>query len=101
MLIPHFADLYKRYKGSGLEIVGVAMDQGGEKVVKPFVAKHSIDYPNYIGNNQVAMLYGGLRGIPTTFLITRDGRIYKKYVGVPPNPLVTFENDIKSLLSSH
>ncbi len=100
MLIPHFADLYKRYKGSGLEIVGVAMDQGGAKVVKPFVEKHSMDYPNFIGNNQVAMLYGGLRGIPTTFLITRDGRIYKKYVGVPPNPLVTFENDIKSLLSA-
>lgn len=99
MLIPHFEDLYKRYKGSGLEIIGVAMDQGGAQVVKPFVEKHSMAYPNFIGNNQVAMQYGGLRGIPTTFLITRDGRIYKKYVGVPPNPLVTFETDIKSMLS--
>lgn len=99
MLIPHFKALHDQYKDSGFEVIGIAMDHGGTKVVKPFVEKHEIKYLNFIGTNEVAMKYGGLRGIPTTFIITRDGRIYKKYVGVPPNPRDTFETDIKSLLS--
>lgn len=99
ILIPHFKSLYDQYKDAGFEVIGIAMDHGGVKVVKPFVEKHEINYPNFIGNNEVAMKYGGLRGIPTTFIITQDGRIYKKYVGVPPNPRNTFETDIKSLLS--
>lgn len=99
MLIPHFVELYKMYKDSGLEVIGVAMDRGGVKTVKPFVEKYGIDYTNFIGDREVAMKYGGLRGIPTTFVITKEGRIFKKYVGVPPNPRVVFENDIKSLLS--
>lgn len=99
MLIPHFNDLYTKYKEAGFEIVGVALDQGGAKLVKPFVEKHSIAYTNFIGNHDVAMKYGGLRGIPTTFVLTKEGRIFKKYVGVPPNPRDTFENDIRTLLS--
>jgi thiol-disulfide isomerase/thioredoxin len=99
MLIPHFKELHAKYKDDGLEIVGVAMDLGGAKVVKPFVEKHSIDYTNYIGNREVARKYGGLRGIPTTFVLTKEGRIFRKYVGVPPNPRSTFEHDIRTLLS--
>ena len=99
LLIPLFKDLYSKYRDSGFEVIGVAMDRGGEKVVKPFVEKHEIDYPNFIGNQEVVRNYGGLRGIPTTFVITKEGRIYKKYVGVPPNPLSVFETDVKSLLS--
>jgi thiol-disulfide isomerase/thioredoxin len=99
MLIPYFKNLHEKYKDAGFEVVGVAMDRGGSKVVRPFVDKHSIHYTNYIGNHEVAMKYGGLQGIPTTFVLTREGRIFKKYVGVPPNPGATFEHDIRSLLS--
>ena len=99
MLIPHFKDLHKKYKDAGFEVVGVAMDRGGTRIVKPFVDKHSINYTNYIGNQVVARNYGGLRGIPTTFVLTKEGRIFKKYVGVPPNPRATFESDIRALLS--
>ena len=99
ILIPLFRDLYSKYKDSDFEVIGVAMDRGGAKVVKPFVEKHAINYPNFIGNEEVATKYGGLRGIPTTFIITKEGRIYKKYVGVPPNPRSVFEADVKSLLS--
>ena len=99
MLIPLFKELYARYKDSGVEVIGVAMDRGGVKVVKPFVEKHEINYKNFIGDHKVALEFGGLRGIPTTFIITKEGRIFKKYVGVPPNFKFVFENDVKSLLS--
>lgn len=98
-LIPHFIDLYEKYEDSGFEVIGIAMDRGGARAVKPFVEKHKIKYTNFIGNSNVVRKFGGIQGIPTTFVITKEGRIYKKYVGVPPNPRTVFETDIQSLLS--
>ena len=96
MEIPHFMDLYKKYRRQGLEIVGVALDRGGASVVKPFAEKNGIDYPVVIGDQKVTVDYGGIRGIPTTFVIDRKGRIVQKYVGYREKEV--FEEAIKGLL---
>jgi thiol-disulfide isomerase/thioredoxin len=96
MEIPHFIELQQTYGGQGLEIVGVAMDQQGAMVVKPFVDQAGVNYRTVIGNAEVANLYGPIRGIPTTFVISQDGKIYKKYVGYRPKEI--FEADIRALL---
>jgi hypothetical protein len=49
--------------------------------VRPFVAEHDINYTMLLGNDDVANAYGGIVGIPTTFLLGRDGKIVKKFVG--------------------
>lgn len=94
--IPHFKSLYQQYHGQGLEIVGIALDRGGAKVVKPFVEDNGIDYPILIGNQKVTEDYGGIRGIPTTFVIDRQGRIIEKFVGYRDKE--TFESAIQKLL---
>lgn len=96
MEIPHFIDLQKIYGEKGLQIVGVSLDQGGKKDVAPFAKAKGINYDMLIGTNEAAMAYGGVKGIPTTFVLTQDGKIYKKYVGVRPRE--TFESDVKALL---
>lgn len=96
MEIPHFIDLYKEYKGQGLEVVGVSLDRGGVKVVKSFVEKNEMTYPVVIGNQKVAEDYGGIRGIPTTFVIDRQGYIVKKFVGYRSKEV--FESIIQQLL---
>jgi thiol-disulfide isomerase/thioredoxin len=94
--IPHFIDLYKEYKEQGLEVVGLSLDAGGKKDVEPFAKAKGINYHMLIGNQTVANSYGGVRGIPTAFVLTQDGKIYRKYVGYRERAV--FESDIRALL---
>lgn len=96
MEIPHFQELYEEYGDSGLEIVGVALDKGGASTVGPFAREMGITYPVVMGNTEVASLYGGVRAIPTTFIIDRDGVIVSKAVGYRDKAF--FEEIIKELL---
>ena len=94
--IPHFVALYAAYREKGLEIVGVSLDDGPE-VVRSFVKQKGIPYPVGLGSQSLAQLYGGIRGIPTTFLIDKQGRIAKMYVGYQDKSV--FESQIKTLLA--
>jgi len=96
MEIPHFQELYMRYKAQGLEIIGVALDQGGVRDVKPFAEEYGVTYPVVIGDQRVAASYGGIRAIPTTFIIDREGRIAQTAVGYRDKAF--FESEIKKLL---
>lgn len=79
--IPHFVDMYKKYQDKGLAIVGVALDDEGTKVVKPFVEEYKVNYTIVLGTPQIQRAYGGIQGIPTTFIIDKEGRIVHSFVG--------------------
>ena len=78
--IPGFVKMAADYKGR-VAILGVSLDEGREKDVRPFYAKYAMNYPVAFGNDAVVAAYGGIRGIPTTFVITRDQKIALKHVG--------------------
>jgi cytochrome c biogenesis protein CcmG/thiol:disulfide interchange protein DsbE len=82
--IPHLNELYSEHKGKGLEIVGISMDSDGTDGVKDFARQFRIQYPIVMGDEKVAESFGGIMGLPTTFIIDRKGRIAKKYIGLPP-----------------
>jgi peroxiredoxin len=96
--IPHFVELQNKYKEKGLEIVGLSLDAEGESVVRPFAQKNDINYTMLLANDDTAKLYGGIVGIPTTFVVDRQGRIVKKFFGV--TSAETFEQTIQPLLES-
>ncbi|HEY9857585.1 MAG TPA: TlpA disulfide reductase family protein [Stenomitos sp.] len=81
--IPHFVSMYKDLKGKGVEIIGISLDQKGDAAVAPFVKENKMNYPVLLGDENVVSAYGGIRGIPTTFIVDRQGRIVKKFVGLP------------------
>jgi peroxiredoxin len=95
--IPGFIELYKKYKDKGVEIIGISLDEGGVKDVVPFMKEFGINYHILIGNYKVTQDYGGIRGIPTTFVIDKKGNIRAKYVGYRPKEV--FERDIIMLLN--
>jgi thiol-disulfide isomerase/thioredoxin len=94
--IPHLKTLHAQYKDKGLQVVGVSVDQAGPRVVIPFVEKFGINYPVVMGTQKVVQDFGGVRGIPTAFIISQDGKVYRKIVGLAPKE--RYEQDIKALL---
>jgi peroxiredoxin len=96
--IPHFVQLYSKYRDQGLVIVGLSLDAGGAKDVAPFAEEHKINYPMLIGNDEVAKAYGGVSAIPTTFVIDRQGKIVKRFIGFTPPEV--FEETIAPLLAT-
>ncbi|HTX99828.1 MAG TPA: TlpA disulfide reductase family protein [Bacteroidota bacterium] len=94
--IPDFISLQSRYKDKGLQIVGVALDE--PEKVGAFAKSWGMNYPVLLGNDEVSALYGGISGIPTTFIIDRKGNIVEKFEGFTDKSV--FESEIQRLLSS-
>jgi len=95
--IPGFVELQKKYGSQGFAIIGVSMDDGPAPV-RRFYQDFHMNYPVAMGTDQLGELYGGILGLPTSFLIGRDGRIYAKHVGLTDDSV--FESEIKELLAA-
>jgi len=94
--IPDFIESYNTYKGKGLEIIGIALDQGGWEDVTPFVKQNKINYQIVLGGAKEASDYGDVALIPTTFIIDKNGFIVDRHVGVMTK--AQLESKIKPLL---
>jgi cytochrome c biogenesis protein CcmG/thiol:disulfide interchange protein DsbE len=83
--IPGFIDLYNTYKSQGLEVVGVVLLDKFENA-KPFAEKMKMNYLVLNGDEQqdaIDNAYGPLFGLPMSFIISRDGKICQKHLGLP------------------
>ncbi|MGB2960751.1 MAG: TlpA disulfide reductase family protein [Bacteroidota bacterium] len=79
--IPGMLEVYEKYRGDGLEIVGIALDRDGWNVVTPFVERMNISYPIVLGGREVVQKYGGISALPTTFIVDKKGNVVKGHVG--------------------
>jgi peroxiredoxin len=64
----------------GFQAIGISMDDG-PKPVQKFYLDHKLNYPVAVGDTRLAESFGGVLGLPVTFVINRDGQIRKKFVG--------------------
>jgi len=94
--IPHFVELQRQYGDKGLTGIGISLDEQRPEVVKKFVKQLGVNYPIVIGNEKVAEAYGGIDGLPMTFVIDRRGRIASQHIGYEDK--ATFEKEVQSLL---
>ncbi|MDD5136710.1 MAG: TlpA disulfide reductase family protein [Candidatus Omnitrophica bacterium] len=92
--IPDFVELQKAYGDKGFTFIGVSLVSAGES--KDFAAKMGINYPILIDDGKVSASYGPVRSIPTTFVIDKNMKVVKMYIGSRSKG--TFEADIKGLL---
>lgn len=94
--IPWFTQFQQQYKSKGLEVVGVSMDEDGWKAIKPYIAEHKVNYRVLLGNDSVSQLYGGVDSLPTTFIISRDGKVAYVHVGLAGKN--QYQSEIESVL---
>ncbi|MBI3076580.1 MAG: TlpA family protein disulfide reductase [Deltaproteobacteria bacterium] len=92
--IPHLVELDHEYRGKGLRVVGVSFDARLDKV-PPFVAQMKMEYPILMGTPKLAEEWG-IRGIPMSFLLNREGKVCRLYAG--PRSKAAFEQDIRAIL---
>lgn len=98
--LPDFIAMQSKYGDKGFSVVGLSVDAGGAHDVRSFAADNKVtfNYPILIANEQTANAYGGVVGIPTTFVIDRKGKIVKRFVGYTPSS--EFEETIRPLLEA-
>jgi peroxiredoxin len=97
--MPWFVDLQNQYASQGLQIVGVAMDDGSKEDIAKFAKDMGVNYPILIGKESVGDQYGGVPALPESFLIARDGKIVDKIVGLRGKSEI--EDSIKKALDTH
>lgn len=81
--IPGLVELYEKHKDAGFVVLGVAVDDTVD-ALEPFVAELGMTYPVLVENGRYELrdAYGPLVGFPTSFLITREGTMCVRHVGI-------------------
>ena len=82
--MPNMVQTYNKYKGEGLEYVAVAMSYDAPMYVMNFSQTRQLPFKVAMdADGSAAKAFGDVQLTPTTFLVDRDGRILKRYVGEP------------------
>jgi thiol-disulfide isomerase/thioredoxin len=95
--IPWFVEFQNKYGAQGLQVIGISIDDTLDKL-KPYVGNAKMNYVVLQGldHDDVQDAFGPMFGIPVTAVISRDGKICAKHVGLSSKD--AFEKEIKSLL---
>jgi thiol-disulfide isomerase/thioredoxin len=94
--LPTFESWQKTYGAEGLQVLAVSMDDGDAPVQRTVRRLH-LSYPVMMGNAKLGEKYGGVLGLPVTFLIDRDGRVAAKIKGEAD--MHAMESQLKELLA--
>lgn len=94
--LPRFVAWQQQYGPKGLQVIAISMDDSAEPV-RGLVRKLNPDFPVVMGDEKIGTLYGGVLGLPVTFLISRDGKIAERIQG--GSDLGAMERHIQRLLA--
>jgi cytochrome c biogenesis protein CcmG/thiol:disulfide interchange protein DsbE len=95
--MPTFVEWQKEYGSRSLQVIGISMDDAAPEVIAT-VSRLKLNFPVLMGDEYLGADYGGVLGLPVTFLIDRDGKIQARYQGTS---LTRIHSDIQKLLQSH
>jgi len=89
--LPALLAVQKRHPD--LQVLGIAVMYRTKQSVMEMVKNQAFTYPIVLGSEDTAGDFGGLEGLPTSFLYSPDGKLVGKHAG----PLT--QNDIEQTLA--
>ena len=94
--IPGFVELQDKYRDK-LTIIGYSVDDTAE-LAKKYAAQYKMNYPILLGEGRedVQDAYGPIWGIPASFIISKDGKVCRKHMGIAPKAV--FEKELVALM---
>lgn len=97
--MPGAIDTYRQYAPKGYEIVAVAMNYDPPNYVLNFAETRRLPFPVALDSRgDLARAFGEVRLTPTAFLINKQGRIIKRYLG--DYDMVTFQATLEKALAA-
>lgn len=96
---PWMNDLQSKYGSRGLQIVGVNLD-AKDADARKFLAENNGNFLLAFDNKGVTPKLFGVKGMPTSYLIDRDGRIVSEHTGFNFSKTAGVEKEIEKLLES-
>jgi peroxiredoxin len=82
--MPKMIETYKKYAPRGYEMVAVAMSYDHPNQVAAFAQSRALPFKVALDSNgAIAKGFGNIRITPTTFVLDRQGRVLKQYLGEP------------------
>ncbi|MGA8042387.1 MAG: TlpA disulfide reductase family protein [Terracidiphilus sp.] len=94
--LPKFQAWQRAYGPSGFQVIAVSMDDESESV-RATVRRLHLEVPVVMGDEKLGRLYGGVLGLPITFLIDRKGMIVDRHEGAADLP--EMERKVQTLLA--
>ena len=88
METPELVKLHKEFQSRGVEMIGLSTEdpEASAESVSEFVREYNVDYHIGWATREVAQtLMQGRTSIPQSFVIARDGRIVKRFIGFRPD----------------
>ncbi len=82
--MPQMIETYKKFNGQGLEFLAVAMKGDPPNYVINFTETRKLPFTVALDSSgELAKAFGDVKMTPTTFVIDKQGKILKRYVGEP------------------
>ena len=100
--LPDIVKIRDEMVDHGVEVIGLNVGESGRPGVTPenhvaqFAKQNNIHYPLILASDEVIAAYGGIEGVPTTFVINGKGEIVEKMVGARPEQV--FRDAIKKAM---
>lgn len=96
--IPHLVEINRKYGKQGLQILGLSVDDEGERVIRTFTDEFRVNYPVALAGDSTTTGFG-VRSVPVMFLVDKKGKIVEVYRGYTDEMARSMEQSIKRLLA--
>lgn len=89
-------ELQQEFAKEGFSVIGLSVDQGGAAEVAQLVERQAINYPVLMADADTAENFGGVFGIPISFLVNKSGNVVKSYTGLVSHAVLV--KDVRSVI---